>query len=219
MDQLPNEFTNSDEIMGNLTKVIGRLLKDVTTYKVVEAGETIPKVEGPFILVDLSDLSPLDWETNQIVENGITHTVHNYTATYTLTAYRGKPHWALTRFHQALSLAWIRDKYFPVGSPYAYSSTSSIARLRIPLNEQYYENRARVLITFNVTFVESDFGQFENIESIIIDTGVSDPSGNKIENEALIDINVKPGGDGPSIPPEPDIPFTYIDTIVTVNEK
>ena len=216
MDQLPNEFTNSDEIMGNLTKTIGRLLKDVTTYKVVEANETIPKVEGPFILVDLTDLSPLDWETNQIVENGITHTVHNYTATYTLTAYRGKPHWALTRFHQALSLAWVRDKYFPTGSPFAYSSSSSIARLRIPLNEQYYENRARVLVTFNVTFVESDFGQFEDIESIVIST-TTEPDG--IEYEAVADINFKPGGDVPTLPPEPEYELTYIDTIVTVNEK
>ena len=216
MDQLPNEFTNSDEIMGNLTKTIGRLLKDVTTYKVVEANETIPKVEGPFILVDLTDLSPLDWETNQIVENGITHTVHNYTATYTLTAYRGKPHWALTRFHQALSLAWVRDKYFPTGSPFAYSSASSIARLRIPLNEQYYENRARVLVTFNVTFVESDFGQFEDIESIVIST-TTEPDG--IEYEAVADINFKPGGDVPTLPPEPEYELTYIDTVVTVNEK
>lgn len=216
MDQLPNEFTNSDEIMGNLTKTIGRLLKDVTTYRVVEANETIPKVEGPFILVDLTDLTPLDWETNSIVEDGITHTVHNYTATYNLTAYRGKPHWALTRFHQALSLAWIRDKYFPVGSPFAYSSSSSIARLRIPLNEQYYENRARLLVTFNVTFVESDFGQFEDIETIIIST-TTDPEG--IENDAVVDINFPPGGDVPMLPPQPEHELTYIDTIVTVNEK
>lgn len=112
------DFTNSDVVMGALTKAIGRLCLDVTGYDVIEADETIPKPEGPYILVDLSLLTPLDWATAEVVdEDGVVHTAHNYTASYTLTAYRGKPHWALSRVHQAFGLPFLREKYFPTGSP------------------------------------------------------------------------------------------------------
>lgn len=173
MPSTGSDFTNSDQIMDALTKTVGRLCKAVTNYQVVEADAEMPKAEGPFILVDLSALDQVDWKSAEIMdENGRYRAVHNYTATYTLTAYRGKPHWALSRVLQSFGLPFIYDKFFPYGSPYAYSSSSTIARLRIPLNAQLFENRARVQIIFNVTYVEEDFGLFEDIEGIRIDVGL-----------------------------------------------
>lgn len=173
---LPQNFTNSDAVMDKLTKVIGRLCLDVTNYKVVEADDTIPKVEGPYILVDLSDMEQIDWHTNEFTdEDGIRHVGHNYLVTYTLTAYRGKPYWALSRVCQSFALNFIYSKYFPQDSQFAYSSCSNIARMRIPLNQQYYENRARVQLSFNVTFTESDYGAFENLETVIIGGTITDP--------------------------------------------
>jgi|AGFT01.1.fsa_nt_gi hypothetical protein len=217
----PLDFTNSDVVMGNLTRAVGRLVKDVTGYKVVEADETIPKVEGPFVLVDLTLLDPLDWATNEVVDaEGVTHVAHNYQASYTLTAYRGKPHWALSRVHQAFGLPYLREQYFPTGSPYAYSTCSSIARLRVPLNQQMYENRARILVTFNATFVEKDVGVFEDLEHVIIGITAQDSLGNPFENvgeiDAEIDKGVKPGGDDEGLPPKPNPPITYHDNVVTV---
>lgn len=214
----PLDFTNSDVVMGELTKAVGRLCIDVTGYDVVEADETIPKPEGPYILVDLSLLSPLDWATNEVVdEDGIVHTAHNYTASYTLTAYRGKPHWALSRVHQAFGLPFLREKYFPTGSPYAYSSTSNIARMRVPLNQQMFENRARTIVTFNATFVEKDIGTFEDIEHVIVGIGVDNESGlPPIVIEAETDEGVKPGGDDPGLPPKPNPPIVYHDAIAQV---
>lgn len=214
----PLDFTNSDVVMDSLTKALGRLIVDVTGYQVVEADETIPKVEGNFVLVDLTVLDPLDWATNEVVDaDGVTHAAHNYTAGYTLTAYRGKPHWALSRVHQAFGLPYLREKYFPTGSPYAYSRTSSIARLRVPLNQQLYENRARILITFNVTFVEKDVGVFEEVDRVIIGITAEDSLGNVLgEDSADIDIDVKPGGDDPGLPPGPNPPITYHDKVVAV---
>lgn len=218
---LPVDFTNSDVVMDSLTKAVGRLVKDVTGYKVVEADETIPKVEGNFVLVDLTALDPLDWATNEAVDaEGVTHVAHNYTASYTLTAYRGKPHWALSRVHQAFGLPYLREKYFPTGTAYAYSSASSIARLRVPLNQQLYENRARILIIFNVTFVEKDVGVFEDIDRVIIGITPQDSLGNPFENvgeiESEIDKDTTPGGDDPGLPPKPNPPITYHDKVVTV---
>lgn len=211
------DFTNSDVVMGSLTKALGRLCLDVTGYDVVEADETIPKPEGPYILVDLSLLTPLDWATAEVVdEDGIVHTAHNYTASYTLTAYRGKPHWALSRVHQAFGLPFLREKYFPTGSPYAYSSTSNIARMRVPLNQQMFENRARTIITFNTTFVEKDIGTFEDIEHIVIGIETGNTSGPPVGIEADYDVGVKPGGDDPGLPPEPNPPIVYHDKIVAV---
>lgn len=213
----PLDFTNSDVVMGALTKAVGRLCLDVTGYDVVEADETIPKPEGPYILVDLTLLTPLDWATNEVVdEDGVVHTAHNYTASYTLTAYRGKPHWALSRVHQAFGLPFLREKYFPTGSPYAYSSTSNIARMRVPLNQQMFENRARTIITFNTTFVEKDLGTFEDIEHIIIGIETGNTSGPPVGIEADYDVGVKPGGDDPGLPPKPNPPIVYHDAIAQV---
>lgn len=211
------DFTNSDVVMGSLTKALGRLCLDVTGYDVVEADETIPKPEGPYILVDLSLLTPLDWATNEVVdEEGVVNTAHNYTASYTLTAYRGKPHWALSRVHQAFGLPFLREKYFPTGSPYAYSSTSNIARMRVPLNQQMFENRARTIITFNTTFVERDIGTFEDIEHIVIGIETGNTSGPPVGIEADYDAGVKPGGDDPGLPPKYNPPIVYHDAIAQV---
>lgn len=214
------DFTNSDAVMEELTRAVGRLCVDVTGYNVVEADAVIPKPEGPYILVDLSLLDPLDWATNEVVdEDGVVHTAHNYTASYTLTAYRGKPHWALSRVHQAFGLPYLREKYFPTGSPYAYSSISNIARMRVPLNQQTFENRARTTVTFNTTFVEKDIGVFEDVDHVIIGINVEDSLGNPLTDSdfrAEIDKGIKPGGDDPGLPPKPNPPITYHGQVVQV---
>lgn len=212
------EFTNSDQVLKELSDAVGRLCIDATGYKVVEADSTIPKPDGPYILVDLTIMNPMDWSTNEIVDDeGITHVAHNYVIGFTLTAYRGKPHWALSKVHQSFGLPFLRERYFPTGSLYAYSSTSSISRLRVPLNNQVYENRARLLVNFNVCFVEKDIGAFEDVDRIIIDLNVDSPSGVPLTGlQSEIDKNVKPGGDDPGLPPAPNPPITYHDNIVTV---
>lgn len=161
-------FTNSDEIFDALTKTVGSFCKEASGRKVVLAGEDeIPKVDGEFILVDLTSVDQLDWQSDDgFNEMGQAITVHNYEVVYTITAYRGKAPNSLSRVLQAMNLPFIYDKYFPTNSPFAYSSSSTISRLRIPLNMQKFENRAVVLITFNVCFIETDIGSFEELEGI-----------------------------------------------------
>lgn len=162
------DFTNSDEIFDALTNTVGAFCKEVTGRKVVLAGEDeIPKVEGEFILVDLTSSDQLDWQANEWVDQfGNNVTTHNYEVVFTVTAYRGKAQAALSKVLQAMNLPFIYDKYFPDGSPFAYSSSSTISRLRVPLNMQKYENRSIVLLTFNVCFIETDAGSFEELEQI-----------------------------------------------------
>uniref|UniRef100_A0AAU8GFS9 Phage neck terminator protein gp12-like domain-containing protein n=1 Tax=Salmonella phage vB_SEnST11_KE23 TaxID=3161174 RepID=A0AAU8GFS9_9CAUD len=161
-------FTNSDEIFDALTNTVGAFCKETTGRKVVLAGEDeIPKVDGEFILVDLTAVDQIDWQSDEGVDTqGNAMTVHNYEVVYTLTAYRGKAPNALSRVLQAMNLPFIYDKYFPTNSPFAYSSSSTISRLRVPLNMQKFETRAVVLITFNVCFIETDTGAFEDLEKI-----------------------------------------------------
>lgn len=162
------DFISTDEIFDALTKTIGSFCKEVTGRKVVLAGEDeIPKVDGEFILVDLTAVDQLDWQSDDgFTDDGRAVTVHNYEVVYTLTAYRGKAPNALSRILQAMNLPFIYDKYFPTNSPFAYSSSSTISRLRVPLNVQKYETRAVVLITFNVCFAETDTGVFEDLETL-----------------------------------------------------
>lgn len=183
-------FTNSEEVFGALTKTLGKFCKEVTGKSVVEADENIiPKLEGEFILIDLSDADQLDWQDNEWTDaNGVYQATHNYSVTYTLTAYRGKPQVVLARVLQAMNLPFIYDKYFPDGSAFAYSSSSSISRMRVPLNQQFFENRARVQIIFNVSFLEHDNGEFEDLEHIAMSVGITDPSGKVIDIPITIDL-------------------------------
>lgn len=169
-------FTNSDEVFNAMTKALGSFCREATGKKVVLADENIiPKVEGEFILLDLSGVDQIDWQDNEWQDDqGRWFTTHNYTATYTLTAYRGLPQATLARVLQAMNLPYIYDKYFGYGLPYAYSSSSTITRMRVPLNSQFYETRARVQIIFNVSFLEHDTGDFGTLEEVIIDVKVKD---------------------------------------------
>lgn len=188
----PN-FKTPEDILDLLTKTIGKLIVEVTGSKVILADDdTIPKVEGEYILVDESALDPVDWITGEMRdEEGNVYSVQNYQTTYTLTAYRGKrPHATLSRVMQAFGLPFMYEKYFPLGSPFAYSSSSTVNKMRVPLNAQYFENRARVQIIFNLAFIQRDTGSFEELEQINIDLGVTYVDD---RNEIPVTINVGNG--------------------------
>lgn len=173
---IDQSFKTPEEVMDLLTKTLGKMIVEITGTKVVLANsDTIPKLEEPYILVDESALDQIDWISNEMKDDeGNQYSITNYQATYTLTAYRGeRPHVTLSRVMQGFGLPFIYDKYFPSGSPFAYSSSSTINKMRIPLNAQYFENRARVQIIFNMTFIDKDFGVFEDLEQINIQLGVT----------------------------------------------
>lgn len=161
-------FDNTDEVFDLLTKTLGQLTKEVTGRKVVlDDDETIPKVEEEFILISQTAADQLDWTDNEYVDDtGNTLVTHNYEVTYTLTAYKGKAFSALTKVLQGLNLPYLYEKYFPSPNAFAYQSASTVSRLRVPLNMQKFENRAVVIITFNVSFLAADTGVFEDIERI-----------------------------------------------------
>lgn len=164
-----NNYT--EEVLDSLTLTFARYCKEVTGLNIVDGdGEVIPKLEGSFLMINVLDTEQRDWEDNEYtLEDGVHFVTHNYTVTFLLTSYRGKPSNALSRIIQSFSLPYLRDKYFPEGSPYAYSSCSSISRIRVPLNVQTYENRATVMVTFNVCVGMVDSGVFEEVENVNID--------------------------------------------------
>lgn len=185
-------FTNSEEVFDELTKVIGRMAKEVTGWKVINADDqVIPKVEGPHILIELSEADQLNWKTNEMMVDNKYVAVHNYLVTYTLTAYRDKPQVALARLLQAFGLPFIYDKYFPRPSSWAFSSASSVSRMRVPINMQDFERRARVQLIFNVAFVETDTGEFETIERINMQVSMHDPV-EVIDIPVEVDFNKPP---------------------------
>lgn len=169
-------YTDSDAAFKELTQLVGKFANEATGRKVVLAGEDIiPKVEGEFILVDLSQADQIDWTTlEQTDENGRFLAIHNYYVTYTLTAYRGNAVQSLTRMLQRYNLSYVYNEYFPDYSAFAYSSSSSIARIKVPLNQQYYEIRARVQLNFNVSFMESDTGIYEDLKAVEMNVTATD---------------------------------------------
>lgn len=185
-------YSDSDEAFKELTQIVGKFAKEATGRQVVLAGEDIiPKVDGEFILVDLSQTDQLDWTTlEQTDEDGRFLAIHNYYVTYTLTAYRGNAVQALTRMLQRYNLSYAYNKYFPDYSAFAYSSASTISRIKVPLNQQYYEIRARVQLNFNVSFMEKDSGIYEDLNSVEMHVTARDDR-HAILDEFDVDVNLE----------------------------
>lgn len=159
---------NVDELFDELTNTVGRFCQEVSGRKIYLLGDNeITKPSGDFITIDLTGSDQMDWQSNDWTDsNGNAVVSHNYQVTYTITAIRGNAQACLSKILQSFNAPYIYDKYFPENSPFAYSSSSSISRLRVPLNLQTYETRAVVLINFNVCFAQVDVGSFEELSTI-----------------------------------------------------
>ena len=127
----------------------------------------MPIPEGPYAVIDEIDADPVAQESQEMPHlDGVIYQTHNYTVTYNITAHRGRTQSDLVRMVQAFAKPVIYDKYFPTGSPFAFSSASTVARIKVPQNLQTYEIRSTVLLTFNVCFIEADYGEMEKIRAI-----------------------------------------------------
>ena len=160
----------TERVLEMLTNAVGRMCLEATGRQVVLADDDeIPKPEGEFILVDMTGLEQSTWASDdQLVDSGIARgkVAHNYEVIYTVTAYRGKAAAAISKVLQSFNHPYQYEKHFPTGSPFAYASSSTISRIRVPLNMQKFENRSIVLLTFNVCFIEAEVGSFEDLEKI-----------------------------------------------------
>ena len=169
-----------EKVFNDLEEIVAKMARVATGRRVIIGDqEIIPKPDGEFILLETMGIQPHIWEDNAFqTEEGVAYITHNYTVTYMLTAYRGKAYAALSRLLQAINLPMFYDKYFPLGSCFAYSNNSTISPQRVPLNKQTYENRATVMLTFNVRFVETDIGAFEDLQGIKAEITTHFPSPN-----------------------------------------
>lgn len=186
-------FKNEDEVTQQLEYTLGHMFKEVTQRDIlIDEGATIPKLEGEYALLTQMVSSPLTWSNNEYQdEDGVIYHSYNFTVDYNLTTLRGRTCSShLNRFLQCLQLPYYRNKYFPDPSPYAYSDNSGIAKYRVPLNAQTYEDRANVLLTFNVVYLAKDMGSFESIDSmrVNITSFPSTTDSEEVESQANIDI-------------------------------
>ena len=158
----------TERVLNALTNAVGNMAMEATGREVVLADEDeIPKPEGEFILVDLTGLDQATWATNEWADSqGSGVITHNYEVVFTITAYRGNAHAAISKMLQSYNHPFQYEKHFPTGSPFAYASSSTISRIRVPLNMQKFENRSIVLLTFNVCFIEAEVGSFEDLQKI-----------------------------------------------------
>lgn len=170
----------TQDIFDTLTENLGGYLKEVTGRKIILGKEGVwNKPAGEFILVDLQSMDSFRWETAHGLDSeGQEVYAHNYLVTYLITSFRGQTHTSLAKVLQRFKTPHIYYKYFPTNSPFAFSSSSTISRTRVPMEEQKFENQSSVILNFNVCFSEID-SSFEemvdiNIDGIIHQTGRED---------------------------------------------
>lgn len=186
-------FKSTDEVTQKLEFTLGHLFKEATNRDIIiDEGASIPKLEGEYALLTQMVLDPLTWANNEYQdEEGTIYHSRNFTVSYNLTTIKGRTCSSdLAKFLQCVQLPYYRDKYFPKPSPYAYSDCSSIAKYRVPISAQTYEDRANVLLTFNITYLEKDAGTFEVVDSvrIYLTTYPESKEIEEVDSEAEIDI-------------------------------
>lgn len=195
---------DSNDIFDQLTEALGGFINEVTGRPVLLGREGVwNKPKGEFVLVDLQSAEPTIWSNNEgYDENGNPVQTHNFVVTYLITAFRGNTHSALSKAVQLIKSPYKYYKYFPTDSPFAFSSSSSVSRTRVPLEEQVFENQSSVILYFNVCFIEQD-ESFEDLIDININGVVKSPG--------LPDINFQADVNTPDT-------ISAIDMYILVNE-
>lgn len=171
-----SDFLNTEQALDQLVDVVGKIIYASTGLKVIYAGsKQIPKPEGEFAMIDQPVVIPVStWEDNYYEDEDCAIQTHNYKVTFLVTVYRGSnPAAKLTKVQQVLNLPRFYDKFFPDNSQFAYAYCTTVSSQRVPLNQQLYENRATILLTFNMCAVESDTEAFEVLRKVGLDIFVT----------------------------------------------
>lgn len=173
------------ELLDNLLKNLGNYIIELTNRKLLLVGESvISKQTVPYCMVEDNVSSPPIWYSNEVYDpaTGKMSLSYNGTVSIIITTAKDDPVGTPNRrtasgdavkIINAFQLPFINYKYFSGGNV-AYSSSTNPIKQRVPLDSQTYENRARFVVTFNVCWLDTDYGSFEKLEKVRITSNVED---------------------------------------------
>ena len=167
---------HDETLIQDLTNKLGFFIKTVTNRKLVLVGESvIPKQTDDYVMVEQSVVADPNWHSNEeLDDNGFVRQSWNSQVNFIITVCKGDTLNDSAKIKHSLHLPWINYEYFK-DPRFAFASCTNAQKQRVVLNYQEYEDRSRFVITFNCLFVDSDYGEFEDLLRVRLTSTIRDP--------------------------------------------
>lgn len=195
-----------DILIKDLLDKLGFFIIAVTNRKVILVGESvIQKQADPYCMVEEALVGGPNWHTNEAWDPDTERMINSYSATvdFIITMAKDDPVKDINgvptpnrrtslndarKLKHAFHLPWANYEYFS-DCRFAFASCTDPVKQRVPIDTQTFENRTRMVVTFNVAFVDQDYGAFEVLEKVRVTSSVSDAD-SMITN--ISDIEIPP---------------------------
>lgn len=167
---------HDETLIQDLTNKLGFFIKAVTNRKLILVGESvIPKQTDDYVMIEQSVIADPNWHSNEELDNnGFVRQSWNSQVNFIITVCKGDTLNDASKIKYSLHLPWINTNYFK-DSRFAFASCTNAQKQRVPIDYQTFEDRARFVIVFNVLFITSDYGTFEDLERVRLLLSVQDP--------------------------------------------
>lgn len=172
-----------DILIRDLLNQLGFFIKTVTNRKIILVGESvIQKQSEPYCMVEEAMVGGPNWHSNEVWDPDTGRMINSYNSTveFIITMAKDDPvkdsngvptpnrrtsFNDARKIKHAFHLPWINYEYFK-DERFAFASCTDPIKQRVPIDSQTYENRTRFVITFNVCYVDEDYGAFEILEKV-----------------------------------------------------
>lgn len=178
-----------EQLIRDLLNKLGFFIKQVTNRKIILVGESvIQKQTEPYVMIEEALVGDPNWHTNEVYDPETGNMVNAYSSTVDFIITTAKDDTSdvpvetrrtafndARKIKHAFHLPYINYEYFK-DDRFAFASCTDPTKQRVPLDQQTFENRCRMVVTFNVCFVDSDFGAFELVERIRTTSNIQTPT-------------------------------------------
>lgn len=158
---------HDEALIQDLLNKLGFFIKTITNRTLILVGESvIPKQTDPYVMVEPSVVGGPNWHSNEFLDDqGHVVQTSNSQINFIITTAKSDVLNDARKIKASLHLPWVNYEYFK-DPRFAFASCTDPIQQRIPIDYQTFETRARFVITFNVCFVDTDYGAFENIDEV-----------------------------------------------------
>jgi hypothetical protein len=158
---------HDETLIQDLLNKLGFFIKTITNRALILVGESvIPKQTDPYIMIEPSVVGGPNWHSNEFLDDqGRVVQTSNSQINFIVTTAKSDVLNDARKIKASLHLPWVNYEYFK-DPRFAFASCTDPIQQRIPIDYQTFETRARFVITFNVCFVDTDYGAFENIDEV-----------------------------------------------------
>lgn len=181
-----------DILIRDLLNQLGFFIKYITNRKIILVGESvIQKQTEPYCMVEEATIGGPNWHTNEILDPDTGEMIYSYSSTvdFIITMAKDDPVKDTSgvptvnrrtsfndarRVKHAFHLPLVNYDYFK-DERFAFASCTDPVKQRVPIDTQTFENRTRMVITFNVSFIDSDYGAFELLEKVRVTSKTHTP--------------------------------------------